>query len=225
MLKQLFESGGFTITTLSDLEQIMQHPDVPTDFLIWSCPAGYEFERHAVLFDQLLTNFPLWKLFLLPEGRTAVGFNAWRRRTRSPHAEAWHVLPTNIPAKALPHVVALALIEASEARWRIDTASTVPTKNIDDSLSLPLNGKTTPISDRERQILMHLMSGNSNKIIGRHLNITEGTVKVHVKSVLRKINVRNRTQAAMWAREHMFNEPMAPGHSPNNPHHFVNANC
>jgi two-component system, NarL family, nitrate/nitrite response regulator NarL len=57
------------------------------------------------------------------------------------------------------------------------------------------------LSNRERVILKHLMQGASNKQIARELNIAEQTVKVHVKSLLRKIRVNNRTQAAMWAME------------------------
>lgn len=52
---------------------------------------------------------------------------------------------------------------------------------------------------RETQILQCLISGSSNKIIARQLGITEATVKVHVKGLLRKIRASNRTQAAIWA--------------------------
>lgn len=55
------------------------------------------------------------------------------------------------------------------------------------------------ISDRELQILRCLISGHSNKVIARQLSITEATVKAHVKTVLRKLRVANRTQAAIWA--------------------------
>jgi len=55
------------------------------------------------------------------------------------------------------------------------------------------------LSPRERQILSHLIEGHSNKGIARILGITEATVKVHLKSLLRKIGVENRTQAAIWA--------------------------
>jgi two-component system nitrate/nitrite response regulator NarL len=48
-------------------------------------------------------------------------------------------------------------------------------------------------------MLTHLVAGHSNKVIARRLDIAEGTVKVHLKSVLRKIRVENRTQAAIWA--------------------------
>ena len=55
------------------------------------------------------------------------------------------------------------------------------------------------LSQREVQILHCLLNGNSNKMIANHLKITEATVKVHLKSLLRKINASNRTQAAIWA--------------------------
>jgi two-component system nitrate/nitrite response regulator NarL len=47
------------------------------------------------------------------------------------------------------------------------------------------------------------MYGTPNKVIARNLDITEATIKVHVKAILRKIGVANRTQAAMWATEHL----------------------
>ncbi|HEX3915215.1 MAG TPA: response regulator transcription factor [Steroidobacteraceae bacterium] len=54
------------------------------------------------------------------------------------------------------------------------------------------------LTDRQRVVLSHLMRGASNKHIANALGIAEATVKVHVKSLLRKIHVNNRTQAAMW---------------------------
>jgi two-component system nitrate/nitrite response regulator NarL len=55
------------------------------------------------------------------------------------------------------------------------------------------------LSERERFILRRIIEGDSNKHVARRLNIAEATVKAHVKAILRKIDVRNRTQAAMWA--------------------------
>jgi DNA-binding NarL/FixJ family response regulator len=56
-----------------------------------------------------------------------------------------------------------------------------------------------PLSPREKLILGCLIEGNSNKFIARKIDIAEATVKVHVKAILRKIRVQNRTQAAIWA--------------------------
>jgi two-component system, NarL family, nitrate/nitrite response regulator NarL len=55
------------------------------------------------------------------------------------------------------------------------------------------------LSNREAAILNALIEGASNKLIAYQLKITEATVKVHVKGILRKIRVKNRTQAAIWA--------------------------
>jgi two-component system, NarL family, nitrate/nitrite response regulator NarL len=60
------------------------------------------------------------------------------------------------------------------------------------------------LSEREIQILDGLVKGHANKVIARTCDITEATVKVHMKSILRKIRVTNRTQAAIWAVENGF---------------------
>ncbi len=55
------------------------------------------------------------------------------------------------------------------------------------------------LSQRETQILKHLANGETNKQIANTHNIAEATVKVHVKTILRKLSLANRTQAAIWA--------------------------
>lgn len=55
------------------------------------------------------------------------------------------------------------------------------------------------LSAREKDVLQELSHGSPNKIIARRFGITEATVKVHVKVILRKISARNRTEAAIWA--------------------------
>lgn len=58
-----------------------------------------------------------------------------------------------------------------------------------------------PLSRREREILQLLAAGESNKEIADHLNLAEGTVKNHVTSILTKLDVRDRTQAAIRGRQ------------------------
>jgi two-component system nitrate/nitrite response regulator NarL len=60
------------------------------------------------------------------------------------------------------------------------------------------------LSEREAAILSCLVRGYPNKVIADRLRITEASVKVHLKSVLRKIHVSNRTQAAIWAINNGF---------------------
>jgi two-component system nitrate/nitrite response regulator NarL len=56
------------------------------------------------------------------------------------------------------------------------------------------------LSPQERLILRSLANGQPNKTIARKIGSAESTIKVHVKNILRKIGVANRTQAAIWAR-------------------------
>ncbi len=65
------------------------------------------------------------------------------------------------------------------------------------------------LSQREGEILQSLVRGDSNKLIAKRLGITEATVKVHLKGLLRKINAANRTQAAIWALENGYRDPGA----------------
>jgi two-component system, NarL family, nitrate/nitrite response regulator NarL len=58
------------------------------------------------------------------------------------------------------------------------------------------------LTEQEGRILDLIAAGMSNKAVARELNISDGTVKVHVKHLLRKLNLRSRLEAAVWAIEH-----------------------
>lgn len=84
----------------------------------------------------------------------------------------------------------------------------VPSDLLDVMLSQPIHAMVAPaderqvgeanLSHRELDVLCCLTAGFPNKLIARQLNVSEATVKVHVKAILRKLKVGNRTQAAMW---------------------------
>lgn len=87
-------------------------------------------------------------------------------------------------------------------------SSAAPRELIDQRLTTQhANGTVAPLrpnlhrilSCREIEILRHLVAGLPNKAIAKQLDLGEETVKVHVKGILRKLNVRNRTQAAVLA--------------------------
>ncbi len=65
--------------------------------------------------------------------------------------------------------------------------------------------KDAELTKREEEILFHISKGLSNKHIARKLDIVEATVKVHVKHLLRKLNLRSRVEAAVWAIEQQKN--------------------
>ncbi len=63
----------------------------------------------------------------------------------------------------------------------------------------PNDVKAAGLTGRECEILKHVAKGESNKTIAHKLSISEGTVKVHVKHILKKLNLRSRVEAAVWA--------------------------
>ncbi len=73
----------------------------------------------------------------------------------------------------------------------------VPYWLLDKATEQPVGDLTT----RETQVLRGLSEGRSNKDIARDLGLHEVTIKLHVKTLCRKLDARNRTQAAMIARD------------------------
>lgn len=63
----------------------------------------------------------------------------------------------------------------------------------------PVSLAEAALTEQESRILEHLVEGKSNKLIARDMGIAEGTVKVHVKHLLKKLNLRSRVEAAVWA--------------------------
>ena len=63
------------------------------------------------------------------------------------------------------------------------------------------------LTPRELEILGYLAAGHSNKVIARHLDLAESTVKVHVQNLLRKLNLSSRVQAAVYAVQHKVPQP------------------
>lgn len=100
--------------------------------------------------------------------------------------------------------------ELIAALQEIVAGKTVVAKELTAILAKAVQGETAKaqthaafadLTPREREILCHLAAGQSNKVIARRLGISEGTVKLHVKAILRKLDVHSRVEAAVIAVE------------------------
>jgi len=100
-------------------------------------------------------------------------------------------VPKSLPAKSLVNAVKFMSMGEQYAPLDFMTAE-------DDAAQNPLADKLT---GRELQVLEGLTQRKSNKEIARDLDITEPTVKLHMKTLYRKLDAANRTQAALIARE------------------------
>jgi len=97
------------------------------------------------------------------------------------------------------------------ALGRIVRGETVVTQELTGVLARAVQGSNEPpaplgrtlnrLTPREQEILCLLAEGQSNKVIARNLGISDGTVKLHVKAILRKLQVHSRVEAAVLAVE------------------------
>lgn len=100
-------------------------------------------------------------------------------------------VPKSLPAKSFVNAVKFMIMGEQYAPIDFMTAE-------DNIKHHPLAEQLT---DRELQVLEGLTQGKSNKEIARDLDITEPTIKLHVKTLYRKVGAANRTQAALIARD------------------------
>lgn len=93
----------------------------------------------------------------------------------------------------------------------IEKGKNVVAADLTDALARMVQGDTgvdddagpfAELTPRETEILCLLAEGQSNKLIARNLGISDGTVKLHVKAILRKLNIHSRVEAAVMAVEH-----------------------
>lgn len=98
----------------------------------------------------------------------------------------------------MPEDIVAKLIDAVNGNMAI---SEQLTNVLADALRHGKNAKPNPLNSltsREREILKLIAKGLSNKHIARELDISDGTVKVHVKHILKKLGLRSRVEAAVW---------------------------
>lgn len=106
---------------------------------------------------------------------------------RSIQLGAHGFIPKSLPAKSLAN--AIRFIASGEVYLPSDYAVSPPEPEQKGSLS-----------SQERRVLAGVCDGKTNKEIGREMDLSEVTIKMHLRSICRKLNAKNRTQAAMIAR-------------------------
>jgi two-component system, NarL family, nitrate/nitrite response regulator NarL len=128
-------------------------------------------------------------------------------------ASAWHSTPMKYEDGALSQAtrpvdrVAAPAVEPGLRSTGLQMGAVRPENRAGHGIS---SSKNMPkLSHREEQILKDLVKGHSNKLIARTCAVAEATVKVYVKSILRKTRVANRTQAAVWALENGYADEAA----------------
>lgn len=184
VLRSYLESeGGFEVETVQDLPDALQRIESagPWDLVLldYSMPGmnGYSGLKAAVEANQ---GSPVAVMSGVappdvPQAILAAGGSGY--------------LPKTLTAKSL--VNAIRFMAAGEVYLPVEVSQSDHRPFIDDA----------GLSARELKVLAYLCAGEANKDIARQLNLGEPTVKLHVKVICRKLGAKNRTQAAIMARE------------------------
>lgn len=115
------------------------------------------------------------------------------------------------PKEVMPDKLMFAVRQVTQGRYVIDdkvlNRTEVNSWLIEQfgrlaPLGVPGDSRFVPLSAREMEILQHAARGSSNKEIAHTLQISQQTVKNHISSILRKLNVKDRTEAAVYALRH-----------------------
>lgn len=160
------------------------------DLIVWDRAGGTgQFDA----LKRIAADFPRTKIVILTDRLDAA------EADQAARAGASGLLPKNISAAALGLSLELVtlgenLFTAPATLWR----HTRPPAAAGLPPPAPVSKDT--LTHRQRQILEYLEAGLSNRAIASKLDVAEATVKVHVRALLTKINVDNRTQAALWAK-------------------------
>lgn len=191
-LRRLLDGSPFSIVSeagnLREAASIVEQSDTPPLLVLVDLATGNEEEAEAL---RRLRR-------LLPESRIVVLTSelCTRRLANALEAGADGYLMKDLSSEALTQSLRLAMM--GEKVFPTHLAALLINGRVNaPTIEMPVSRKG--LSQREVQILRCLLNGDSNKMIANQLNITEATVKVHLKSLLRKINASNRTQAAIWA--------------------------
>jgi two-component system nitrate/nitrite response regulator NarL len=201
-LRLLLSEAGFTVIgELSQPADIMRltalFPDQPIDLVIIEASLCFE-DRDLIA--NIRQSTPHVRLAILAEKGDLL--HVGRRNIMA----ADSILSLEISGEIM--VQSLRLVQLGQRMVPLDLIASLLRSNamrLQGSAPSGGGGEAEPEGDdhapsqRETEILRCLIEGSSNKVIARKLGITEATVKVHLKGLLRKIKAANRTQAAIWA--------------------------
>ncbi len=203
-LETILRAGGFSVAgCATSLTEAIAAPDAAFDVLVWTAEEGeVEMLRQARIAHPIARVIVLAHRTLtedVTDEIVATGIDAFLSKdiSASVLVNAIELVMHGqriLPARCVTTVGSPLLREPeSKARMYHDGTSHAAGSFRHDGVSL---------SGRENQILRFLIGGSSNKVIARELSISEATVKVHVKGLLRKVRAANRTQAAIWGLNH-----------------------
>ncbi|EGM2641805.1 response regulator transcription factor [Salmonella enterica] len=173
---------GISIQSVGQAEELWQKIESAPDALVM-LDSGLDAEFCLEVLQRTAQQFPEVKIIITAMG----GSQKWLHEVMQFNVQA--VVPRDSDAETF--VLALNAVARGMMFLPGDWLNSTELESRD----------IKALSARQREILQMLAAGESNKQIGRALNISTGTVKAHLESLYRRLDVKNRTQAAMMLNE------------------------
>jgi two-component system nitrate/nitrite response regulator NarL len=190
-VEAILESKGFSIgLSVAHVEEFVRslpNGDAPPDVLILVGALRSDYDEISAL-GSVRETAPNIRIIVFAEERADPAF---LRRMMSIGVDA--LLPTDLSAEILVQSIRLVLL--GEGFMFTDYVRRLLERELLVDASMP------DLTPRELEIISFMAEGQSNKTIADGLNLTEASIKVQIRKLLRKLGATNRTQAAIWAVE------------------------
>ena len=204
-------SGGRFQVWHEAVDDVSVLPEAPDGEAVLFIIDGQSYRDETVdVINRIKTRFPDARIVILAEMFEADLISAaWKAGAHGfcLSNSQREILIRSLELVMLGEIVLPSAFVLSMTGPNADLAALSPAENSEKSEAYRLSGRK--LSVREAQILEYLREGAPNKVIARRLNLSESTVKVHVKAILKKIGACNRTQAALWATRHVSTDAEA----------------
>ncbi len=203
-LTQILACGGFEVVGHSDdISNLENFPNINgEDLVLIDCVSP---RKQALTVELIMSNHPGTKVIVLADEYDM------KTMLECFDTGAQGYIVKSMKSEGL--IAALRLAALGEKVVPTDFVNLLGSQGMDFSLPSDVDDEIEKanLSPRELDVLCCLMAGYPNKVIARMLDVCEATVKVHVKAILRKLNLRNRTQAAVWAQTRKLPVPLSIG--------------
>lgn len=123
-------------------------------------------------------------------------------RTALQNGAQGYLLKDMEPDELIPALEAVAKGDNVVAKEMVSSLTRIVQGKSEETEKKEDDSPFSELTPRELEILSHIAEGQSNKAIARDLDISDGTVKLHVKAILRKLGMHSRVEAAVKAVEH-----------------------
>jgi two-component system, NarL family, nitrate/nitrite response regulator NarL len=203
-LETVLAGGGFNVWHEA-IDDVSILPEVQDErHALFLIDAESQSDAAVGVIKRIKTRFPEARIVILAEMFEADSISAaWKAGAHGfclTNSQR-EILIGSLELVMLGEAVLPSAFILSMAEPHADYAASSPAENVGGSETYQSSGRK--LSAREAQILEYLREGAPNKVIARQLKLSESTVKVHVKAILKKVGACNRTQAALWATRHV----------------------